>query len=653
MAKGMLWICCYATVLTTCFALRRPDTSSISGLYTRNVQIGDVARFQGAVLLVDGKQTSCESVVLDSRAGLVAASCLKYGSDKAVDTSVKYEIVIKGQSGSTTSNRYTISSVNVHPKYNSDTYINNLAVVQFNTNDNSSWKNSIATNPKEWNNEFFIRRSLSDVSSMTWNNILAYSSTETPDYCQKASKIYSANTDDFLCNYAATLSIQNSECKVPYGLVFAAVQPSDVNMVALYSHSAVYGNSMCSKDRKLHYYTLLRNYIGWVADVLGRPVGTFAKDSEFKFAPSISYSMKNVAKNNIEGIKVFSGDSYSQNSAAPDVSTPQTDESIDEKNAPLATAPNTDEIPLPTDTIKSDKQEDKPTEENAKEDDADGVFLDDTSSSTKRTNTESVENNHSKTVNEDAETDDVSSEDSVDEDDKSAETSNEASKESNTNKIVVIAMLAIGGIALVGAVIAWFLIRRKKHAARRQNGWNRESMDQLPRGLRPTVDYTYDRSPTEEIINHYSTRHSGYGGNPMRNTYNSEARRATYNDHPMHGAYNRGTRRDTFEDGTRRDTYGDDARRDTYGDGTRRDTYGDGARQNTYGDGPKRDTYDDGPKRDTYDDYPKRDNYSGAVRRDNYGDSARQDTYDDREGHTTYENSNFQWRLNSTYKNQR
>ncbi|KAJ2617525.1 hypothetical protein H4S08_000273 [Coemansia sp. RSA 1365] len=595
MAKGMLLICCYATVLATCFAFRKPDTSSVSGLYTRNVQITDVTRFQGAVLLVDGKQTSCESVVLDSRAGLVAASCLKYGSDKGVDKSIKYEIVMKSGNESTASNRYTISSFDVHPNYNPDTYINNLAVVQFNTNDNSSWINSIATNPKEWNNEFFIRRSLSDVSSMTWNKILAYSSTETPDYCQKASKVYSANTGDFLCNYAATLSIQNSKCKVPYGVVFAAVQPSDVNMVALYSHSAVYGDSMCSKDRKLHYYTLLRNYIGWVAVVLGRSVGTFAKAPEFKFTPSISYSMKNVEESNIKGVKVFSGDSYSQNPVSPDVNTPQSDDSIDEKEMPLATTPNTDGIPLPTDTIKSDKQENKPTEENAKDDDADDIFLDDTSSSTKKTNTESIENTHSKTIDEDAETSDRSSEDSTEEEDKSAETSNEADKGSNTNKIVVIVMLAIGGIALVGAVIAWFLIRRKKHAARRQNGWNRESMDQLPRGLRPTVDYTDSRSPTQEIINHYSTRHSGYGANPMRDTYNSDARRDTYNDRATHGAYNRGTRRDTFEDG---------ARRDTYDDGARQDTYDNGAGRGTYNDAGRRDTYDDSAGRGAYDRIP-------------------------------------------------
>ncbi|KAJ2809391.1 hypothetical protein H4R20_000116 [Coemansia guatemalensis] len=650
MAKGMLRICCYATALAACFALREPEASSASGLYTRDVQVSDVANFQSAILLVDGKQTSCESVVLDSRAGFIAASCLKYKSDKTVDTGAKYEIIMKGGGGSAASNRYTISMIDVHPKYDPGTYINNLAVIQFNTKDKSTWKNSIATNPKEWNNKFFIRRTLSDVSSMTWNNILAYSTTETPDYCQKASKVYSANAGDFLCNYAVTLSINNNGCKVPYGVVFAAVQPSDLNMVAVYSHSAVYGDTMCSKDRKLHYYTVLRNYIGWASDVLDRPVGAFAKAAGFEFTPKVSYSMESVADSGVEGVKVFSGDSYAQNPAASESSAPQSNESVHGKDVFLATTPNTNGIPPPTDTNKSDKQAAEPTEEKPKEDDPNGVLIDETPTQTKRPNSEAAETHHSKTLDEEASSDGESSEGSLNESDKSAEASNESEKGSQTNKIVVIAMLVIGGIALIGAAIAWFLIRRKKHALRRQNGWNRESMDQLPRALRPTVDYTGNRSPTDEIINHYSTRHSGFAGQPIRDTY--EPRRDTYDSHAMRDTY-RGPGRDPFADSTRRDTYDNGPRRDIYDSGPRRDTYDAGPRRDTYDNGPKRNIYDDGPKRDTYDSGPRRDTYDDGPRRDTYDDGPRRDTFDDRDGHTTYDDSNLQWRLNSTYKNQR
>ncbi|KAJ2842559.1 hypothetical protein IWW36_005862, partial [Coemansia brasiliensis] len=70
---------------------------------------------------------------------------------------------------------------------------------------------------------------------------------------------------------------------------------------------------------------------------------------------------------------------------------------------------------------------------------------------------------------------------------------NQANAPSNdgvkTNQMAVIIVLVIGGIALVGAAIAWYIIRRKKQAIRRQNNWDmRESMKPLPNGMRMTAD---------------------------------------------------------------------------------------------------------------------------------------------------------------------
>ncbi|KAJ2842209.1 hypothetical protein IWW36_005991, partial [Coemansia brasiliensis] len=263
----------------------------------------------------NGNQTSCESVLVDSKAGFIAASCLQLNGN-AVDEADTYEIVIKYGSSGPTKN-LAISKIDVHPSYNSKTYVNNLAVIQFDDSSEVAWQNYIGINPDEWDNEYFIRRSLANKYTNTWNNIIGFDSMETPNYCEEASLTYKANSGDFLCNYAASLSIYNTTCKVPYGVVYAAVQPSDLSMVAIYSHSAVYGESMCSKDRKLHYYTILRNYIGWAAGVIGRPVGGFAKDSSFSFTPTQDYTMKDVSGKGIEGVKLFSGDVYSQNLVDP------------------------------------------------------------------------------------------------------------------------------------------------------------------------------------------------------------------------------------------------------------------------------------------------------------------------------------------------
>ncbi|KAJ2822087.1 hypothetical protein IWW50_004368, partial [Coemansia erecta] len=274
--------------------------SQASQLLARDVDISGVTQFQGALLLINGNQTTCESVLVDSNAGFIAASCLNDPSDSATKSGVAYEIVIKTGSGSAVTEKYTITQIDVHPHYNADTYVNNLAMIQFNTDSKVAWQNYIGINPDEWDDQFFIRRSLSSVSSLSWNNIVAFSNTDTPNYCYEASEAYSANSDDFLCNYAASLSIYNTTCKVPYGVVYAAVQPDDISVVAIHSHSAVYGESMCSKDRKLHYYTVLRNYVGWAAGVLGRSVGGFAKDSSFEFSPVQGYKMEDVSKSGVD-----------------------------------------------------------------------------------------------------------------------------------------------------------------------------------------------------------------------------------------------------------------------------------------------------------------------------------------------------------------
>ncbi|KAJ1725951.1 hypothetical protein LPJ61_005525 [Coemansia biformis] len=279
-------------------------TAGSGQLRVRDVQISDITGFQGTILLINGKQTTCESVLLDSQAGLIAASCLQYTGNNTLNNAV-YEVITKTSSDAPTM-RYKINKISIHPRYNPSTYINNLAVIQFNNAGSPTWQNYIGINPGEWSDWYFIRRSLSSTSAMTWNNIVGFTSKETPSYCAEASTAYKSNPGDFLCNYAGTISITNNVCKVPYGTVFAAIQPTDLTMVALHSHSAVYGSTMCSSVRKLHYYTLLRNYIGWAASVLGRPVGGFAKDSSYAFTPQQSYSMKTVSSQRISGVTLHS-----------------------------------------------------------------------------------------------------------------------------------------------------------------------------------------------------------------------------------------------------------------------------------------------------------------------------------------------------------
>ncbi|KAI7823735.1 hypothetical protein BX661DRAFT_55036 [Kickxella alabastrina] len=305
-------LCCLVTAMTILQSVFGTDLR----LSRRDIDISTITEYRAAILLIDGSQTSCEAALMDSSAAFVAASCLQY-TDGNLDMSKNYEVAVKMGSGSTNSQRYSISKIDVHPSYNATTFINNLAVVQFNTDSAIDWQTYIGVNPDEWDNRYFARRSLVDTSNLAWNNIIAFSTTTTPSDCAKASKTYNENKGDFLCNYAASLSTVNRDCKMPYGVVYGIVQPDDSGIIAIHSHTSIYGDSLCSSDKKLHYYTLLRNYIAWAARVIGRSVGGFTIDTSYTMPLNYNYSMTNVPSDSVSGVKVFSGNRYAQDPVNP------------------------------------------------------------------------------------------------------------------------------------------------------------------------------------------------------------------------------------------------------------------------------------------------------------------------------------------------
>ncbi|KAJ2297751.1 hypothetical protein IWW55_004686 [Coemansia sp. RSA 2706] len=88
--------------------------------------------------------------------------------------------------------------------------------------------------------------------------------------------------------------------------------------------------------------------------------------------------------------------------------------------------------------------------------------------------------------------------------------SNEAPAGVDSNRLVVIVVLVVGAIALVGAGIAWYVIRRKKQAIRRKNNWDqRESMQQpLPNGMRMTADLVREVNYERDTVNpRYTANH--------------------------------------------------------------------------------------------------------------------------------------------------
>ncbi|KAJ2522751.1 hypothetical protein H4217_000538 [Coemansia sp. RSA 1939] len=94
---------------------------------------------KGGVLVKNGKQTSCELGIIDSRAAFVAAPCLDYSSGNSVNQSTKYEVYLDAGIDNIAA-KYTVTSITVHPGYNAETNANPIAILQFN-------KDSTATLP--------------------------------------------------------------------------------------------------------------------------------------------------------------------------------------------------------------------------------------------------------------------------------------------------------------------------------------------------------------------------------------------------------------------------------------------------------------------------------------------------------------------------
>ncbi|KAJ2403095.1 hypothetical protein GGI23_000234 [Coemansia sp. RSA 2559] len=97
--------------------------------------------------------------------------------------------------------------------------------------------------------------------------------------CAAGSALYSGNSFLTRCTSATLPSIENDACSMPYGIMFKENRTDTVEVTHLYSHSVVYGNSMCDgKAKILSYYSSLWLYMGWMVRVLGRSMLVYTGD---------------------------------------------------------------------------------------------------------------------------------------------------------------------------------------------------------------------------------------------------------------------------------------------------------------------------------------------------------------------------------------
>ncbi|KAI9502092.1 hypothetical protein GGI25_003603 [Coemansia spiralis] len=272
-----------------------------------------ISDFRSAQLLISSTQTSCEMAVVSNNAAFVAASCLKFYSSGQPNNSIDFRIAVNDPI-SGTSKVYSVTSIDVHSKYDPNTYANNIALLMFDGSPN--WSQYIAYEPSAWNNLFYTSRTLSSISKATWNtpNVIETNGAGPTDTsgCLAASNLYKSNQDWMLCLTTSATSIANSKCNTPYGAAWAVFQPSDLAVAALYSHSVVYsGDSLCgSSGNQFHYYTLLQPYSAWGAKMIGKSISTFTTDSSYSYSASSGFSMSNSDAAGVSGTTIVSGDQY-------------------------------------------------------------------------------------------------------------------------------------------------------------------------------------------------------------------------------------------------------------------------------------------------------------------------------------------------------
>ncbi|KAJ2390118.1 hypothetical protein H4S02_002026 [Coemansia sp. RSA 2611] len=322
MAAGerKVWLALLALVM---MALAWPAQALPQRLSKRAVSAGDMANFRGAILVKNGAPTTCELALIDNKAAFVAATCLSLSGKRLKDDSTRYEIYFDGAKGNRPA-KVTVdaSDISIHPKFNPNTYSNNLAILQFSFTDQSSWVNYIAAYRGEWTDIAYVRRQVS--ANNDWSTPRVRSYAQTDANCDRASGLFRYNEATLMCARIYTPStVTSSSCNMPYGSVYG-VTSSSMAIAGLYSHSVVYGTGMCGGSATFHYYVVLTEYLPYARTVLGRKPKEFVEDDDglSDVRRIDSFYMKHAQSPNDDGTYMFTGDMISPRAGVPGPNPP-------------------------------------------------------------------------------------------------------------------------------------------------------------------------------------------------------------------------------------------------------------------------------------------------------------------------------------------
>ncbi|KAJ2729069.1 hypothetical protein H4S00_000652 [Coemansia sp. D1744] len=272
----------------------------------------DVVSYHAAVLVKNGKQTSCEIALIDGSSGFVAATCV-VDANGAVDTSSRYEVYTDNYGTRKSVNAPILSgSIRVHPQFKTSSFANNIAIVQFSLSGNPKLKIDVAVDHRTWASTKFVRRSMSNLENGEWGTPNTGGSELSRSECAASSGLYSSNYFDFECSTDTLPSMVGSQCRVPYGALYGVIN-GKMGIGGIYSHSVIQGDSICDSAKTVHYFVLLSNFIAFAENVLGRGVRTLST-GDFMVQSDLYYGMEPEAFARADSELIIGGNVFNRNS---------------------------------------------------------------------------------------------------------------------------------------------------------------------------------------------------------------------------------------------------------------------------------------------------------------------------------------------------
>ncbi|KAJ2614871.1 hypothetical protein EV177_001833 [Coemansia sp. RSA 1804] len=257
----------YFIYLSTVLALL---VSIAHGLSVRDTT-SDIASTKGGILVKNGKQTSCELGVINSKAAFVAAYCIDF-SGKTVNQDTEYEVYLDAGIDNTPA-KYSVESIAVHPDFNATNGLNPIAVLQFNKDSTETWSNPIAIDRNNsWGDVLFIRRGMTSLNKMQWKTPL----TATNKYidaadCNSDNRIFETNEYDLFCSNATTYSpyAYLTGCAIPYGSVDVYIS-GKLYVAGIHGFTSIsFSSYSCTlRDFQDGIYVLFSDYIAFANKVL-------------------------------------------------------------------------------------------------------------------------------------------------------------------------------------------------------------------------------------------------------------------------------------------------------------------------------------------------------------------------------------------------